>query len=216
MNIPFQLIHKKINISNPDIDWEHEQFSRKRIVAATLSHLNAPTPLFSRSHIFDSRVNLKILERNIKFIAESLAKHMFGYHDHDVEVFAGSLEVNSYFVKSWIDALTSTSRFAPLLKPDSPMLNGIQRVLEEYSGVVSNQTFPLVESEYIFYGGIKTSLYAYRVKPYIFDIILSFLVIIYLSILFVILKGPTEAIKSLKRLFAKSDKKIYKKKDKFL
>lgn len=31
MNIPFEMIHKKINISKPLINWQHEQFSRKRI-----------------------------------------------------------------------------------------------------------------------------------------------------------------------------------------
>jgi len=213
MKIPFQIIHKKINISNPDIDWEHEQFSRKRIVAATLSHLNAPTPPFSRSNLFDTKVNLAILERNIKFIAESLAKHVYGHNEKEFEVFAGSLAVNSHFIKSWMDALTSFPRFAPLIPLDSPLLIGLQKVLEDYTGAVTNQTFPL-ESEYTFYGTTKASLSAYRVKPYAFDIILSFLVAIYLSLLYVTLKGPTEAIRSVKKLFAKSDKKVYKKKEK--
>ena len=54
MNIPFQVVHKKINVSNPDIDWEHEQFSRKRIVGGTLSELDKPTAAFARSHLFDT------------------------------------------------------------------------------------------------------------------------------------------------------------------
>jgi len=30
MNIPFQIVHKKVNLSEPTIYWEHEQFSRKK------------------------------------------------------------------------------------------------------------------------------------------------------------------------------------------
>jgi hypothetical protein len=55
MKIPFEFVPKKINISNPDIDWEHEQFSRKKIVAATLSHYTSPPNPLARSHIFDSK-----------------------------------------------------------------------------------------------------------------------------------------------------------------
>jgi len=39
MDIPFEVIHKKINISSEDVPWQHEQFSKKRILAASLSHL---------------------------------------------------------------------------------------------------------------------------------------------------------------------------------
>ena len=31
------MVHRKINISEPVISWEHELFSRKRVMAATLS-----------------------------------------------------------------------------------------------------------------------------------------------------------------------------------
>lgn len=37
------------------MNWEHEQFSRKKILAATLSHLPTSIPLFERSSILDGR-----------------------------------------------------------------------------------------------------------------------------------------------------------------
>jgi hypothetical protein len=214
MGIPFQVIHKKINISNPDIDWEHEQFSRKRIIGGTLSGLDKIESAFARSNLFDTKVNGNILERNIKFVAESLAKHMFGHSERDFEIFAGSLAVNSQFVQSWMTALTSVSRFAPLIPLDSQVLSGMQRVFEDHVGSVTNQTFEL-ESGYTFFGTPKVSMSAYRVKPFAFDLILALVVSAYLFSLFVVLKGPSEAIKDIKGLFSTKDKKkMFKKKEK--
>jgi hypothetical protein len=55
MNIPFEIIHKKINIQNTDLDWEHQQFSlspsERKVVSATLSEFKNPSPLFTRSNI---------------------------------------------------------------------------------------------------------------------------------------------------------------------
>lgn len=48
-------------------------------VSATLSSHSYPSPLFSGAGIWDrrSRINNATLSRNIKFIAESLAKHIY-------------------------------------------------------------------------------------------------------------------------------------------
>ncbi len=48
-------MHKKINISDPSIAWEHEVFARKRIPAATISHFaQHSAALFSRSNVLDT------------------------------------------------------------------------------------------------------------------------------------------------------------------
>lgn len=51
MGIPFDIIHKKINIALPEVFWEHEQFSRKRVVAGTLSHRKEASGPLSRAGI---------------------------------------------------------------------------------------------------------------------------------------------------------------------
>ncbi|CAG7871097.1 unnamed protein product [Brassica rapa] len=50
------LKHKKINISNSRVAWEHEQFSRLRVTAATLSELSTPPELLeSAGSLSDTR-----------------------------------------------------------------------------------------------------------------------------------------------------------------
>lgn len=39
MNIPFNVVQKKVNMTSQSLPWEHEHFSVKRILAATLSGL---------------------------------------------------------------------------------------------------------------------------------------------------------------------------------
>ncbi|RZC78318.1 hypothetical protein C5167_002544 [Papaver somniferum] len=77
--------HKKINISNSRVAWEHEQFSRARITAATLSELSvAPGLLKSFGGLHDQRplVNPAAVVRSIKLVAESLAE----LEEHTAEV----------------------------------------------------------------------------------------------------------------------------------
>jgi hypothetical protein len=53
--VEVELVHKKINISDPNIAWEHEVFSRKRIPAGTISHFpQHSAALFSRSNVLDT------------------------------------------------------------------------------------------------------------------------------------------------------------------
>ena len=73
-------------------------------------------------------MNLSLLKRNTKFIAESLAKHIYGLENKDIEVFTGSLEVNENSIQSWMNALTSESRATPLIVPSSTILRGIENV----------------------------------------------------------------------------------------
>jgi hypothetical protein len=55
LRIPFEIVQKKINISSSEVMWQHEQFSRKKIVAGTLSHFSSSSPPFSHSHLFDTK-----------------------------------------------------------------------------------------------------------------------------------------------------------------
>ncbi|XP_039122110.1 LOW QUALITY PROTEIN: nicalin-like [Dioscorea cayenensis subsp. rotundata] len=76
MGIAIGIKHKKINISNPRVAWEHEQFSRLRVTAMTLSELSSPPEfLESTGGLFDTRsfVDETAIYRSVKLVAESLA-----------------------------------------------------------------------------------------------------------------------------------------------
>jgi hypothetical protein len=91
MNIPLEHVHKKINISDTTVYWEHEQFSRKRILAATLSGQSKPDAA-ARTSILDTTIDHSTLMRNILFVANSLAKHIYGLSESG-HIFNGSTAV---------------------------------------------------------------------------------------------------------------------------
>jgi hypothetical protein len=84
MQIPSTIVKKPIAQSQNTLKWEHEQFTMKRVMSATLSHLHRGATAnvageFSRTSLFDSQpqINTKILQRNIRFVAESIARVIY-------------------------------------------------------------------------------------------------------------------------------------------
>uniref|UniRef100_A0A8C8HHI9 BOS complex subunit NCLN n=1 Tax=Oncorhynchus tshawytscha TaxID=74940 RepID=A0A8C8HHI9_ONCTS len=72
--VKFSMVHKKINLADDTLAWEHERFGIRRLPAFTLSHLNSHREV-QRSSIMDVR-SVK-LSRNTKLIAESLARVIY-------------------------------------------------------------------------------------------------------------------------------------------
>jgi hypothetical protein len=78
MKINLEFIFKNIDISNPEISWEHQIISyNKKIPTATLSGRKTPAPQLSRTSSLDFSINSDLLKRNIKFIAESLSQYIY-------------------------------------------------------------------------------------------------------------------------------------------
>jgi len=206
MNIHLESVHKKIDLNSGEIDWPHEQFSFKRILAGTLSSHPVPQPKLTRDHIFTTKdtVNTTILERNTKFIAEALSKHLFNLPDspsEKLEVFSGSLSLSEDFIESTFAAFSQVPRVLPFLNKKTPAHSLLNKLLSSYLSIVSNSSFSL-DTNYVFYDGLKTSMNVYKVTPISFDLLLLASISIYLGILYVALKGPTESIKQIKKLFA--------------
>ncbi|KAF9597919.1 hypothetical protein IFM89_022583 [Coptis chinensis] len=121
LGVKVSLKHKKINISNPrkilsypilrihvefgypvtpperiHVAWEHEQFSRVRVTALTLSGLSvAPGLLESTGGLLDSRkfVDQKAIHRSVKLVAESLGVILYSNPDMlpNIELIADSI-----------------------------------------------------------------------------------------------------------------------------
>lgn len=58
-----------------------------------------------------ANVNNTTLQRNIKFIAESLAKYIYNQTNINLEIFRDYFSINPYFIENWLDILTSESRY---------------------------------------------------------------------------------------------------------
>lgn len=206
MGLPFELVHKKIDLSDPEVYWQHEQFSRKRVLAGTVSHRKDASPSFEHGSIFDRHVNLTVLKRNIKFLAEVLAAHVYGFHGKGLEVFTGSLRINDDFVAAWQSSLTQHARMQPFLSAASPsspegqLIEGLEKAMEAYTQSVRKETFP-VNSPIQFYGVSEVKMSAFKVKPAIFELILSAGIVVYLTALFFTLQGAGPGMEKMMSLF---------------
>lgn len=77
-NVSFVGVHKKINLADDILAWEHERFSIRRLTAFTLSSLKSHKD-FYRSTILDTEENLNIgrLMQNTKIVVEALGRHIY-------------------------------------------------------------------------------------------------------------------------------------------
>lgn len=72
-------VHKKINLADVQLAWEHERFSMKRIPAFTISSLKSYKDS-QRATIFEAsrEQSLAVAQQNAKIIAETLANYVYG------------------------------------------------------------------------------------------------------------------------------------------
>ncbi|EYU36051.1 hypothetical protein ABFS82_14G231400 [Erythranthe guttata] len=199
------LKHKKINISNSRVAWEHEQFSRVRVTAATLSELSvAPEFLESTGGLSDNRnfVNEASISRSVKLVAESLARQIYGQQGKNIEIFAddSSLSVNPSYMRSWLEFLSTTPRVAPFLAKNDPLIMALKKELADHTVEVNVQQEPL-DGMFTFYDSTSGKLHIYQVASVTFDLLLLLLLGSYLITLFSFLVIITRGLDDLISLF---------------
>ncbi|GAV85935.1 Nicastrin domain-containing protein [Cephalotus follicularis] len=199
------LKHKKINISNPRVAWEHEQFSRLRVTAATLSKLSvAPELLDSAGGLYDNRhfVHETAIIRGVKLVAESIARHIYGQQGKNIEIFAddSSLAVNPSYIRSWLDLLSRTPRVAPFLSKNDPFIMALKKELADLTDEVNVQ-HEVLDGIFTFYESTKARLNIYQVASVTFDLLLLLVLGSYLIVLFSFLVITTRGLDDLISLF---------------
>uniref|UniRef100_A0A8C7NR72 BOS complex subunit NCLN n=1 Tax=Oncorhynchus mykiss TaxID=8022 RepID=A0A8C7NR72_ONCMY len=204
--VKFSMVHKKINLADDTLAWEHERFGIRRLPAFTLSHLNSHREA-QRSSIMDVRsvspssrhgvgeppagpyVDLRKLSRNTKLIAESLARVIYNLTEKgapgDLQIFTEQM-VQEEQLSSVVDWLTAQPRAAQLVDKDSSVVSTLEYHLGHYLKDVRRHYVKADkrDPEFVFYDQLKQTMNAYRVKPAIFDLLLAVCIAAYLGVIY--------------------------------
>ncbi|XP_067231473.1 nicalin-1-like [Chanodichthys erythropterus] len=147
--VRFGTVHKKINLLETNVAWEHERYGMKHIPGFTLSHIENPKSEL-RGSILDTmaQVDIRKLKRNAVIVAESLARFMYNLSDKgsakDVQVFKGSLDIQDSHLSALMTMMTSVPRAFQLLdkEPEHQLLiNSLQQEFKHYLKQVHRHTF---------------------------------------------------------------------------
>uniref|UniRef100_A0A8C5FBF1 Nicalin n=1 Tax=Gadus morhua TaxID=8049 RepID=A0A8C5FBF1_GADMO len=210
--LKFSMVHKKINLADDTLAWEHERFGIRRLPAFTLSHLPSHR-LAERSSIMDVRsvspssrhgaglppagphVDLRKLSRNTKVVAEALARVIYNLTEkgvpEDLQIFTEQMQVQEEQLSSVVDWLTAQPRAAQLLDKDSSVVSTLEHQLGRYLKDVKRHYVKADkrDPEFVFYDQLKQQMNAYRVKPAIFDLLLAFCIAAYLGVMYLAIQN---------------------------
>ncbi|XP_047660694.1 BOS complex subunit ncln isoform X3 [Tachysurus vachellii] len=189
--LKFSMVHKKINLADDSLAWEHERFGIRRLPAFTLSHLESHRSS-TRNSIMDLRthVDLTKLRRNTKLIAESLARVIYNLTEKgtngDLEIFTEQMQVQEDQLLSLVDWLSTQPRAAQLVDKDGSVVSTLEYYLSRYLKDVKRHFIKADkrDPEFVFYDQLKQTMNAYRVKPAIFDLLLALCIAAYLGIVY--------------------------------
>ncbi|XP_068659439.1 uncharacterized protein [Aristolochia californica] len=205
LGVRINIKHKKINISNPRVAWEHEQFSRLRVTAVTISKLSSASELLENAGgLADSRhfINETAVVRGVKLVAESLARHIYGQQGKNMEIFAdgSTLAVSPSYIRLWLDLLSRTPRVAPFLSKNDPFVSALKKELAEHT-IDVNVQHEVLDGMFTFYDLTKTKLNIYQVASVTFDLLLLLVLGSYLILLFSFLVITTRGLDDLISIF---------------
>uniref|UniRef100_A0A3B5QW89 Nicalin n=1 Tax=Xiphophorus maculatus TaxID=8083 RepID=A0A3B5QW89_XIPMA len=197
--VKFSMVHKKINLADDMLAWEHERFGIRRLPAFTLSHLPSHRSA-QRSSIMDVRsvspssrhgageppagphVDVSKLSRNAKVVAESLARVIYNLTEKQVQ---------EEHLSAVVDWLTAQPRAAQLVDKDSSIVSTLEYHLSRYLKDVKRHYVKADkrDPEFVFYDQLKQTMNAYRVKPAIFDLLLALCIAAYLGMMYLAIQN---------------------------
>ncbi|XP_054458176.1 BOS complex subunit ncln isoform X4 [Anoplopoma fimbria] len=193
--VKFSMVHKKINLADDMLAWEHERFGIRRLPAFTLSHLPSHRAA-QRFSIMDVRphVDVQKLSRNTKLVAEALARVIYNLTEKgapgDLQIFSEQM-VQDEQLSAVVDWLTAQPRAAQLVDKDSSVVSTLEYHLGHYLKDVKRHYVKADkrDPEFVFYDQLKQTMNAYRVKPAIFDLLLAVCIAAYLGMMYLAIQN---------------------------
>jgi hypothetical protein len=213
MEIPLSFIQKKIKLDDDTVYWEHEQFSRNKVISGTLSARPSAVAPFDRINSYDTLPSLKAdtLQRNVRFLAEVLVHHIYDRHDLPYDLISSLVSADGYSLATWTKTFQEYARVAGFMGESEPLLTGIQDALKQYctNVVVENNQIkntPGNAFPYTFYTPTEGTVGVFKVKPVTFDVVFLLAIIVYLSILHIYFTGIREFFSRIKSTFSRNRK----------
>ena len=205
MNVNLTYIKKKIFLTNKYVPWEHEQFSKKKIISGTLSSIKDPIDSdFNRTVLTDITVDKEILQRNIKFVAESVLAFLFDYNISKFAIFKDDENfIDNKNIDSWISYFKKASRFPLNIEKGSSINNNIFNFLNTYLTKAKRQSFDYDELK--FYENNSGDIKIYSVKSKMIDLYLLIAIFSYLIVLYIYTKGIKGFISGIRDAFSYED-----------
>ncbi|OCU00861.1 nicalin L homeolog isoform X1 [Xenopus laevis] len=187
--VKFSMVHKKINLAEDTLAWEHERFAIRRLPAFTISHLESHRS-GHRNSILDLRwkVDTQVLARNTRIIAEALTRVIYNLTEKaapsDLQIFTKQMQVQKEQLDAVMHWLTNQPRAAQLVDKDSSLLSTLEYYMSRYLKDVKlyHVKADKRDPEFVFYDQLKQTMNAYRVKPAIFDLLLALCIAAYLGL----------------------------------
>eukprot|EP00118_Oscarella_pearsei_P004466 m.19155 g.19155 ORF g.19155 m.19155 type:complete len:538 (+) comp27802_c0_seq1:57-1670(+) len=188
--VNFTVIHKKINLADETLSWEHEAFSMKRLPGGTISQRESPE-VEGRHSIFDHNVDMETLKENVAVLAEGLAGHIFDLDTEAFQVLGSEFGVSEEYLGAWVKYLSLSPRAAQLLNKDHYVLSTLEQTLAKHLKEVKRHFVKAdkKDPEFVFYDVLETKIYMYSVKPALFDLFLTAGIAGYLVLVFYAIKS---------------------------
>jgi hypothetical protein len=132
--ISLSFVQKKIKLDDENVYWEHEQFSRQKVISGTLSGNPEPIAPFDRINSYDNNNSLKIekLQRNVRFIAETLVHHLYNNYQIQDELISSLFQENESLLSIWMETFNIIPRMSGYLKDTEPLFNSIHEFLKQH------------------------------------------------------------------------------------
>ncbi len=203
------MVHKKINLASEFLSWEHERFSIAKLSAFTLSRHPTATAAETAS-ILDRRVDEKVLLRNVRLLAEALACTLYQMEGEQCrgQIFGERSQIQPSIdsIRLWTEELSRHPRGTGFFVSDNNN-NGAHSTLSMLTDSLG--TFvrgdlnrhvakrEKREPEFTFYDDTGSNMTAYRVKPAVFDLVLTLVIAAYLGVVYAAISRSTLIFKLL-------------------
>lgn len=186
-NMEFNLnyIKKKVFLTNNIVPWEHEQFSKKKILSGTISGKKNPTVNnFNKTLLHDNSIDISNLKQNTKFLAESLLSFLFDYDIKNFTIFKDDENlIDELNLKTFVKYLNKISRFPLNIQKGSSFNNYLFNFMSLYLTKTQRQTFEYKDLK--FFDSNSGNIKVYTVKSKLIDLYLLVLILIYLLLVFI-------------------------------